>query len=372
MTLLRRYRRFWALFALAILALPAAIQLIQPGSGSERSQEEGRELAPLPQWPRSAANWTDLPGAMDAYLDDHFGGRQWALAAHSRLLWRLRSPTSPRVTYGEDGWLFLTDSDVFAQTTGQRVRRPAIRWLVDLLGEMSTRLAQQGSQLFAAVAPNKHGIYPEMLPRWAQTGPAPTEYDFFLSQMTQAGLASTDIRIPLRSAASGSRVYFRTDTHWNTLGALIAFNSVAEGAGKGQWVLDPDETLGPIHSRRGGDLARLLRLDEVLSDEDRRLLAPPERRKEVKIDDHKQAAYEAAGSGERGVILVIGDSFTRSHFRPHLTRVAERVVWTHAKGCTFDWSLIDRYQPDLVLFLIVERSLAECYQNRPEGMPAKR
>ena len=38
-------------------------------------------------------------------------------------------------------------------------------------------------------------------------------------------------------------VYRRTDTHWNKLGALVAYNAVVRRARKPEWVIDPARVL---------------------------------------------------------------------------------------------------------------------------------
>jgi hypothetical protein len=74
---------------------------------------------------------------------------------------------------------------------------------------------------------------------------------------------------------------------------------------------------------------------------------------------------EAAGP----TVMVIGDSFTRTHFRDLIMLHAKRLIWTHHNQCAFDWGLVDTYKPDLVILAPTER-YALCAPGRsPKGVP---
>lgn len=366
MTLFRSYRRWWSLVVFAVLCLP---MLVQPFADGADANEEQRTPAPRPAMPDSLAAWEGLPGAIDAFLDDHFGGRSTLVGLYGRLRHALRSPSSERVVYGRDGWLFLADRQVLEQASGRLLRHAAVAALVDDLAEMDQRLRAQDRRLFAAIMPNKHSIYRDQLPTWLQRPAVDTEYDDFLQSMREHGLATVDLRSPLLAAPRTEPVYQKTDTHWNRLGALLAYNAIVTAAGRPQWVLAPGAALGGWAEKTGGDLARFLGISRQLADQDRRLLLPDPLDLTTASGHPAHGDYDVPGAGDGGTVLVIGDSFSRNWLRPYLAQRASRLVWIHHRGCRFDWSAIERYRPDLVLFLMVERSIATCRGNRPENMP---
>jgi alginate O-acetyltransferase complex protein AlgJ len=67
-------------------------------------------------------------------------------------------------------------------------------------------------------------------------------------------------------------------------------------------------------------------------------------------------------------ILVIGDSFTTAYFPLMLSQHAGRAIWMHHRHCGFDWSWIDRLQPDEVWWAPVERFLVCWPGQRPKGL----
>src|SRR5690242_7330629 len=66
MGLLAGYRRYWGLVWLAVLAVPLAVQVLQPAATV--SEGEARILTAMPSWPRTAPDWRALPRRIDAFL----------------------------------------------------------------------------------------------------------------------------------------------------------------------------------------------------------------------------------------------------------------------------------------------------------------
>jgi len=126
--------------------------------------------------------------------------------------------------------------------------------------------------------------------------------------------------------------------------------------------------LGAPVARPGGDLARFLAVNWLLADRDRDLAIEDAIKRAVEWGDYVQRSYEVAGTGEKGTVLVVGDSFSRDLLRPYFARSVARLVWVHHQGCQFDWSDVDRFNPDTVLFLMAERLVHACLNNRPVGM----
>ena len=68
----------------------------------------------------------------------------------------------------------------------------------------------------------------------------------------------------------------------------------------------------------------------------------------------------AVTTGKPGpTILVIGDFFTASYFPAMLASHVSRAIWVHYhdKDCGFDWTMIDRFHPDEVWWVPVERAI---------------
>jgi hypothetical protein len=78
--------------------------------------------------------------------------------------------------------------------------------------------------------------------------------------------------------------------------------------------------------------------------------------------------FTIEGGGADQTVLVIGDSFTENPMPPLFLPHVKRFAWAHHEECAFDWAVIDKVKPDLVLIAPAEREV-RCRGNRPKHMP---
>jgi hypothetical protein len=119
------------------------------------------------------------------------------------------------------------------------------------------------------LAPNKASIYPEYLPDWAKPRLG-SPIDALM--LTPSANLYIDFR-PALLAAKGNfmeTLYYRTDSHWNSLGAGIAFKALADNVGLFdttlQWPFALNVRVLQTDTRNGGDLSKLLHTADGLSD----------------------------------------------------------------------------------------------------------
>jgi hypothetical protein len=166
---------------------------------------------------------------------------------------------------------------------------------------------------------------------------------------------------PAKAKHAPLRVYNKTETHWNELGAYYGYAAIMDALRR----TTPRVSLGPVPISQydvsakpyaGGDMATFILFSAGrFPDEDVTLhrkaavpLAP-----EQQIDPRYFIARNPQG---RGRLLLIGDSFTAGPVRYLQQHFAEvhRVVST-----TIDGNLVARIKPDAVLRLLVERNLEQ-------------
>ncbi len=352
--MLKRRRRYFAVLALLLIATPLVVGLVAPDSPAT-VLKEGRRLAPAPRIPATGADWLALPAEFDAYLKDHFGLREAMIRAHKDLTRPMLGMGSDSVLVGRDGRMFYLGEEAVRQSAGLVVRDERVADTVDLIAAMRDDLARRKSRFLVAVPPNAATVYQDDLPDWAQKRGRRTEYDLFLDGLAAKGVKTVDLRPVMAEARSGGAVYFRHDSHWTARGALMAYNAVVEADGRPDWPLDPATALTAPEPRKGGDLARLLGVQDNVTEEAEEL-ALPEGRKTLLTSDPYGDYVET--SGRPGpTIMIIGDSFTAAHLEPMVLQHAGRVVWLAAQHCGFDWSAIDRFLPDEVWWMPNERFL---------------
>jgi hypothetical protein len=368
MAMIRAYRRFWLIAALPFLWLPMI-------AGFVLKAPPLRDDAPV-VWPQSLSEWRAFPRDADLWMQQKFGFRSKLLHANALLRYVIRSPLVGDVVYGRGDWLFLNEDAVFQQSMGQRMRLPQVTEFADVAAALQRSLKARGAMLVVAPPPNSQSINVETLPGWARTPPVATEFDLFAELLRERGIPFADMRSALRDEKARAEVFLHTDTHWNNHGMLIGFDTAMRTAGHADWQIAPHAVETGTREIWGGDLARMLAVDARVHDEEVALdfsSLKPAAYTSVDLGDRKPmptyiATRNAPGSGP--TVMVIGDSFTRDHFLEPLMLHAQRVIWTHHDQCGFDWALVEKWKPDLVILAPTERYVLCAPGRMPRNMPA--
>lgn len=177
-----------------------------------------------------------------------------------------------QVIVGSSGWLYLGDKHELTITSDRsKMKRSDVdlgRKIGNTAKAWESYLSQKGVKLYRImIGPNKTTIYPEYMPVWARPS-TPNATD----ALYEGSSTIIDLRKPLIAAKmiSSSDLYYKTDTHWNFVGAGIAFKYFAEqisqAAPKLKWPNIETYELELIEPRAGGDLANFLRIQAVLKD----------------------------------------------------------------------------------------------------------
>ena len=214
--------------------------------------------------------------ALRAYI----GGKLWP--SETRDLWSLdrvegnvayllmsccnRSMYPGRTRIGRNGYFFLGDDDgqVISKATGSW--QPPAGLIEDRaagLARLQQRVADAGAALAVVIAPNKHSVYPEMLP--PDLNPAQqTVTDAFVNRAEAMGVSILDLRPVMRRLKETSQAYLKTDTHWTRAGAAASYDNVMRFLSDQHAVpASPvDYQLTPVN-RPAGDLVRLLKMHEM-------------------------------------------------------------------------------------------------------------
>jgi alginate O-acetyltransferase complex protein AlgJ len=311
---------------------------------------------------------SDSPSGAEAWLTDRLAGRDALVRGAARIkLHGLGVSTTPRVTLGTDGWLFLRPE---AEPNYLRPDDPALdarlrRWRSALLARRDW-LAARGIRYVVVVAPEKSSVYPECLPA-ADRRPAPTPLDRLLASLSDDATGWVlDLREPLLRAKAGGGVYYRTDTHWNDRGGRAAAAAVLTALADWFPELTPaGDDLPPAGTEdfNHGDLARLLGLDGELHEDVPRFRESPRRARRSAIDgpsgsrlDHLRAAAWMGGSGEVPGLVLFHDSFgTAGGFAEELAERCGRLTAIPTYGFERDW--VGRERPAVVVQQFAERVL---------------
>lgn len=311
---------------------------------------------------------------VSTWFNDRLGMRYplIVLDSHWRLqVWRLRFRGD--VLFGHAGWLFFNDNPPLP---GARLAdvRGALRMNEAEIATIDRQMASAKEQFaacrkgaFVVVAPNKQSIYPEELRKDGAYRRG--RLDDLLARLTpEARSMFIDPRPELRAAKSrhGVPVYHPTDSHWNDLGAFIAYQKVVDALASANLIDHPElATLEgvDIHAEgsAGGDVAtRLLYLPWNFPDQ--HIALRGEAQFPLSLHTERDRVLISNPSGRRK-LLILADSFgppLASLLARHFAKVEmlSRPTWPAA----FHGEMIAGRNPDVVMIEIAERSLPELLQ----------
>ena len=313
----------------------------------------------------------------------------------SRVLYPIGISTDPQqVVIGYDNWLYLGDKYEQTRSVYRRAQTAADiengKLVNAAMEAWEAYLASKGVKLFRImIGPNKETIYPEQLPIWARPV-SPTATDALIAG---TGLMRyVDLRTALLAAKAVHResLYYKTDTHWNYLGAGLAFRSFSQQVGGAapelRWPSDDAFEVRRVVPRIGGDLANFLRLTASLSDSEPIINAQELPVETIQRDlesnkvihkggnpvvdsPSKPLLVTSAGALNAKKVLWLRDSFGNA-ISPLMAATFRDVVqlhWAEAlkPGGRFA-QLVETWKPDYVFVTVVERAArADLFASHP-------
>ncbi len=271
--LLKRMLAF--LFIAALLIPPVGAWRNWDPSGESH---ENRRLATRPSLPRNFKEATLYSDRWLNFYRDHFGFRNTLIRGVALTRFHgFGADTDGRVLVGRDGWLFLR-ADGDPNFIAFRGLNPFTEDDLDawqhVLEQRSAWLAARGIPLLIVIPPDKETVYPEYLPAEISPIRPPSRLDQLVEHLrrTHSPVHFLDLRAALMAAKSSGRLYFKTDTHWNDLGAYAAYRaimqSVKELLPKWNIVTQPLSNFVPGKAPViEGDLARMMDMSDQYPDE---------------------------------------------------------------------------------------------------------
>jgi len=288
-----------------------------------------------------------------------------------------------QVIIGKNNWIFLGDQYEKTITLGRQGATAQ-----DIVAGKKIGLATNSWQKWLAmkgvrsyyimIGPNKSSIYPEFLPDWAQPNTDPISN--VLLPNVIPGLYF-DMRSALKTAKTQivPPLYYKTDTHWNNMGAWIAFSAFTKAiALKEQdllWLSDEQVNVTAVNKRKGGDLAGFLRMTDMLEDSDVSLKIDSKNPVEIEqYDFDNNQLIKSGGNPQLGApltpllvksknalndkkVLWLRDSFGTA-ISPFMAATFSQTLQVHYRKTDplLFAKLVEAFKPDHVFITVVERT----------------
>ena len=217
------------IFALFLLGIWAPLLTGLLRTSPVDALKEKRQLSPRPAFSLATDQLQQFPRRYEDYFDDHFALRSSLIHGYNRLNLALDSSPSEKVLIGREGWFFYRGGRVIEDYTNTELLsvQQMEDWRSALEGKRDY-FAMQGIPYLFVIAPNKHTIYPDKLPAGIEKVGPVSRLDQLVDYLARhSDLQVLDLRAPLlERKKAGTRVYYKTDTHWNHVGADIARQQV--------------------------------------------------------------------------------------------------------------------------------------------------
>ena len=251
-------------FFLIAITLPLVAKLVRTDRAI--SATENRRLAKFPKLDWKSKTLEAFPGAFERYYNDQFGFRDRLIRWHYLIKLRVLGVSpSPKVVLGKEGWMF--DRDTVQYYSASPLSVEALEKWSRFLEERQRFVAANGYSFLLVFAPLPSTIYPEYLPDEIRREPRDSRLDQLITHLrAHSTMPIADLRESLRAGKNGERLYQRTDTHWNELGAYVGYTQIMNTLAARFPELQPlprsafdvreDQTTG-------GDIARLMGLGDV-------------------------------------------------------------------------------------------------------------
>jgi alginate O-acetyltransferase complex protein AlgJ len=365
---------------LSVIGLPFADMFL---GIDQTASSENRRLARAPQAITTLLEGdTRLPANLDltgllrqfkAYTADHFGCRNLMIRQHGLLKFHLLGVSnSPDVILGQRDqgtaedpaglWLYYNKDRVVEQyrSTAPFSLLQLERWRLALV-ERRDWLARQGIRFLFVIAANKHTVYPEYLPNEINRVSEQTPTDQLIAYLHKhTDLEIVDTRTPLwqsRKRHPHLRLFHRTDTHWNEVGAFKAYELIAQHLRASFPSIQPltwnDFALDP-QQHIGGDLAGFLGIKDQFQEIHMNLNLRSTLKQLAPRDQISKFFRTGTGRKSQPRLLMYRDSFGKPLI-PFLAHHFEDAVFIN--GETFGVRTIKEQKPDIVIWEIVERRL---------------
>jgi alginate O-acetyltransferase complex protein AlgJ len=279
----------------------------------------------------------------------------------------LHRPLDNHIVFGRDGWMYWTDDRettpaIMADARGKlRFRAKEIERIDAQLQSAQSQLAACGIASAVLIAPNKQSVYGEFLLNVPAAAP-PTRLDMLLAALSPGARQTiVDARQIMRAAKiahAPMRLFNKTETHWNDLGAYYAYVATMQKLAP---ALPDHPRPKPLDEFQfftgpypGGDMGtRVLFSPWRFADENVSLApkVPVSSAGQVQIN---WTHFVYRNPNGKGRLVLFGDSFAAQivQFFAHHFEEVHRYV-----GETFNGSIIAMHQPQVVLFETVERYL---------------
>ncbi|WP_431133379.1 alginate O-acetyltransferase AlgX-related protein [Psychroserpens mesophilus] len=267
-------------------------------------------------------------------------------------------PLKNTVITGKDGWYFLGNeynqllNDGFGSYPFSEFELIKIK---NSLKRIIDTLTSKGVAFYIVVPPNKHRVYPEKLPYHIKQKPTRLEVlNSYLKK--EIDFEILDLRDTLVANKGKELLYYKTNTHWNDLGAFIAYHKTLNTLQLDLPKEDISNYTFDYKPIQRGDITEMinLKLEEnaiFLNKKISSELIPLK-------TEHHHLHFKNPNRNKK--LIMHRDSFSNAWIQFFNESFGETIYF---RNYSIRPEVIDKEKPDVVIFEIIERELSTVLLN---------
>ena len=329
--------------------------------------DENRKVAKLPRLSRK--NISTYPQSFESYFNDRFFSRSDLVKARNLLrfkCWQISD--APNILVGKNGWLyFLGETGNILTAKEQPYSQAELEQWKKALTARAKYFAQRGIRYVFVVAPNKQSIYPEYFPLFSNRKSRLDQLSAYLGQYPEVPFINLKNSL-IEGKKDGASLYFKTDTHWNELGALVADRYISTLLSTSMPAIKPialsSARLG-MESFNTGDCTKLMGLFGWVQEKTPIVKIPgskfvPEFEQGTGLATSvSRCKSNSNGTPSLPRAVVFHDSFGAA-IKPYLAQHFSRAAYQLRQAdLAVDLDLIEKEKPEIVIQEVVERHVVQ-------------
>lgn len=350
---------FMTVCALPLIAVPFVNNNVTIGN---------TENASKPNIVKNGKLNTDFSHDFESWYSDHLSFRSQTVTASAYVSSTLFNTGSANVTVGKEGSLFLTEElEIYSGITKMTERQ--IYATAEYLSLLQEYCKDNGKKFLFTAVPDKCTVYSQYVPSYFLKCDDKSDMEKLYDVMNKKKVDNLDLTSTLTENSDSYDYYFKTDTHWNNLGAFTAWCKIMGKLGAS--INDYSGIKYKQSEKWTGDLAKMLYPYNPTTEYQYDLNLPISNSLRItkpavisgksdtasKVSDlmgdsekHDTMIDSINTSGKNGTITVRRDSFGRAllplfmdnYKKTYFTRADAVTQGDLSKGSTFVYEIVER------------------------------
>lgn len=360
------WKKIWVGFFFLIITIPMLCHLV--GIDYKGGDNERRTLAEMPDMPQSFETFKNWNSKFENYLNDNIPFRTFMVKTYNSLSYSLNISPSKNLIVGKDGWIFNDYNAAIEQHLGRSILdEKQANNFVGVVKQNANFFESKNIPFYFFIAPNKHTIFSEFLPDYANNRLKVRRNFDVVMDMLKSEVKIINVRKDLLNNKNKlPYLYFKNDTHWNRWGAFVAYQTVMGELKKSIQNLRII-TWGDMEQYHYTKVGELLENLNIWNAKGEKVYGT-----KVKLRNRENGVLLKEGpffakethvittKNKNGqVLLLIRDSFSDAML-PFYEHSFSKIITTHHEYGDWDSVVLEHGKPDVVIFQMVER-----YLNKP-------